>query len=237
MIRCITGATWRRYQIREAEIAQSTAELAQARQEASEAEVDVALIREDLFDLQAAHEETEAALAEARQERGTLRRALADVTAVLLAAEDAEAARRRAARLLMRYSESADLVLLAQEPQVHLYLHRGVVRSAHPTAEAARLAAEAEGAHPDGWFNAADDTEAREAAPPIFSLGSLPLEGAAWPDRSRVFLHLLDGRPLAAFGTEPAARAALCATCTASRVAPEVREMEVGAAAPSTVSF
>lgn len=143
-----------------------------------------------------------------RAERAELRRVLSEIATALVDHKDAEAARREAARLLLRHSDSEDLVRLAEPPRVHLYLRSGVIRSAHATQEQAMRAAEADGADPASWGPVRQANPVADAyrTPAAFNVRSPAVQGW-WPDRGRVHLLLLDGRPVACFGTEQAAHA------------------------------
>ncbi|WP_128380352.1 hypothetical protein [Streptomyces cavernae] len=93
--------------------------------------------------------------------------------------------------------ESEDL------PYVHVYVHQGQIRSVHRWSETAVRQAHADGAPPEGWCQ---DRSCSELPGPMpYSLYPLPVQ-VPWPDRSQVHLLLHQGRPIAAFGTEQAAR-------------------------------
>ncbi|GHE34014.1 hypothetical protein [Streptomyces capitiformicae] len=90
----------------------------------------------------------------------------------------------------------------ARLPYVHVYVHQGQIRSVHRWSEAAVRQAHADGAPPEGWCQ--DRSCSEMPGPMPYSLYPLPVQ-EPWPDRSQVHL-LLRGRPIAAFGTEQAAR-------------------------------
>lgn len=108
--------------------------------------------------------------------------------------------------------ESADL------PYVHVYVHQGQIRSVHRWSEAAVRQAHADGAPPEGWCQ--DRSCSEMPGPMPYSLYPLPVQ-VPWPDRSQVHLLLHRGRPIAAFGTEQAARRA-CATTSMAATEPDL---------------
>ncbi|MEU0950304.1 hypothetical protein ABZ379_47905 [Streptomyces canus] len=89
------------------------------------------------------------------------------------------------------------------EPYVHVYVHQGKIRSVHRWGEAAVRQAHADGAPPEGWRQ--DRSCSEMPGPMPYSLYPLPVQ-VPWPDRSQVHLLLHRDRPIAAFGTEQAAR-------------------------------
>jgi hypothetical protein len=231
MIRVITGGTHRRY-----------TQAAQDAERVPGLKTDLANAREQLDAYQARHGDDQEQLAQLgrtvaslsrdfgrlQQERAALRRALDDVAAALVAAEDSESACREAARLLARHHESADLVLLADPPRVHLYLYRGQIRSAHTTYDGAVKAAGADGADPDGWFTASEPGPVDTSAPwPLYLIRSCPVRGP-WPEGARVYPVAPDGGlPLWVFGTAEGAVAAARAAFASWRLTPRVTELEV----------
>lgn len=86
---------------------------------------------------------------------------------------------------------------------VHVYVHQGQIRSVHRWSEAAVRRAHADGAPPEGWCQ--DRSCSEMSGPMPYSLYPLPVQ-VPWSDRSQVHLLLHRGRPIAAFGTEHAAR-------------------------------
>ncbi|MET7693922.1 hypothetical protein ABZT06_39155 [Streptomyces sp. NPDC005483] len=89
------------------------------------------------------------------------------------------------------------------EPYVHVYVHQGQIRSVHRWSEAAVRQAHTDGAPPEGWCQ--DRSCSEMPGPMPYSLYLLPVQ-VPWPDRSQVHLVLHRDRPIAAFGTEQAAR-------------------------------
>ncbi|GAB2606740.1 hypothetical protein GCM10027168_44470 [Streptomyces capparidis] len=227
MIRVITSSTHRAYQdavTRAGQVPGLETELADVREQRDTFWAQVRADQELLDQLTCSLEGLE-------RECAGLRRAVKEIAAALVGAGDAEAARREVARLLLRHCDDADLEVLTEPPVVHLYLHQGVVRSAHRTGEDARRAAEADGAAPDGWF----ESRADDRLLPLFSVHAHPVRGA-WPDRGRVYLLLRDGwRLVAVFGTRDAACDEQTSMLAAHGLMPVVREMEMGTAAPLPV--
>ncbi|WP_410540536.1 hypothetical protein [Streptomyces sp. KL2] len=233
MFRVISGGTHRRY-----------TEAVQTAGRVPGLEADLADTREQLTAYRAQHKDDQEQLVQLgrtvaglsqdfgklQKERAALRRALDDVAAALVAAEDSESACREAARLLARHHESADLVLLADPPRVHLYLYRGQIRSAPTTYDGAVEAAGADGADPGGWFTAGQPGPADASAPwPLYLIRSCPVRGP-WPDGSRVYPVAPDGGlPLWVFGAEEGAVAAARAAFASWRLTPRVTELEVTA--------
>lgn len=97
-------------------------------------------------------------------------------------------------------AESGERGLLSY---VHVYVHQGQIRSVHRWSEAAVRRAHADGAPPEGWCQ--DRSCSEMSGPMPYSLYPLPVQ-VPWSDRSQVHLLLHRGRPIAAFGTEHAAR-------------------------------
>jgi FtsZ-binding cell division protein ZapB len=150
-----------------------------------------------------------------QEERNRLHLALEAIASALVTAPDAERARQEAARLVLSHGDrlvlgalAEDLDLLCLGPAVHLYLRGAEIRSAHTTREAARRAAEAEGANPSGWVPGRTVESVRDDVPLTdYATRSLPVQGA-WPDRGRIFVLVReDGRPFSAHGTAEAADA------------------------------
>jgi hypothetical protein len=110
-------------------------------------------------------------------------------------------------------SESGDG---ADLPYVHVYVHQGQIRSVHRWSEAAVRQAHADGAPPEGWCQ--DRSSSEMSGPMPYSLYPLPVQ-VPWSDRSQVHLLLHGGRPIAAFGTEQAARRD-CAITTMATTGP-----------------
>ncbi|MFH8736855.1 hypothetical protein [Streptomyces sp. NPDC017964] len=95
-------------------------------------------------------------------------------------------------------------------PYVYVYAHRGEICSVYRRSENAVRQAHASGAPPVGWCQDANGSGTFRPMP--FSVYPLPV-WESWPDRSHVHLLLRGNRPVAAYGTEHAARRA-CAITT-----------------------
>ncbi|MBP5888716.1 MULTISPECIES: hypothetical protein [Streptomyces] len=106
----------------------------------------------------------------------------------------------------------------ADHPYVHVYVHQGQIRSVHRWSEAAVRQAHADGAPPEGWCQ--DRSCSEMPGPMPYSLYPLPVQ-VPWPDRSQVHLLLHRGRPIAAFGTEQAARRD-CVTTSMAATEPDL---------------
>lgn len=220
MLRVITHSTHSRFQeaVTEAErIPRLEAELAELRKKSEIARENVARTTEDLEDARQAGAEIAATLT---QPDAVQREAILNVAASLVrhaqglgldvkrlhsgepyrTSPTASAGTESSPAGAESSSESGDGARLSY---VHVYVHQGRIRSVHRWSEAAVRRAHADGAPPEGWCQ--DRSCSEMSGPMPYSLYPLPVQ-VPWSDRSQVHLLFHRGRPIAAFGTEQAAR-------------------------------